>query len=80
MEISSETLLLYFRDRLGADIEGMDDTTPLFSSSVLDSFSIVEVIAFIEAQAGIKMDVWDVTLENLDTIERIKRYVQSKQV
>jgi acyl carrier protein len=77
--INSQTLLDYFKDRLGVDTEGVDDATPLFSSSLLDSFSIVELITFIESQAGIKMDAWDVTLDNLDSIGQILRYVELKK-
>ena len=77
--MNSQTLLDYFRDRLGVDTEGVDDATPLFSSSLLDSFSIVELITFIESQAGIKMDAWDVTLDNLDSIGQILRYVDLKK-
>ena len=79
MALSSETLFEYFKTRLGVETEGMDDTTPLFSSSLLDSFSIVELMVFIESQAGIKMEAWDVTLDNLDSIERILKYVQMKK-
>jgi acyl carrier protein len=67
------------KDRLGVDTDGIEDSTPLFSSSLLDSFSIVELIAFIESTAGIKMDAWDVTLDNLDSIGQILRYVQLKK-
>ena len=77
--MTSDTLLTYFRDRLGVDTDGVDDATPLFSSSLLDSFSIVELITFIESQAGIKMDAWDVTLDNLDSIGKILAYVELKK-
>ena len=79
MALSSTTLLDYFKNRLGVEIEGMDNATPLFSSSLLDSFSIVELMVFIESEAGIKMDAWDVTLDNLDSIDRILQYVQTKR-
>lgn len=79
MTLSSAMLLDYFKTRLGVDTEGIDDTTPLFSSSVLDSFSIVELIAFVESQAQIRFDAWDVTLDNLDSIEKILAYVSSRQ-
>ncbi len=79
MALSSAVLLGYFKERLGVDTEGVDDATPLFSSSLLDSFSIVELMAFIESEAGIRMDAWDVTLDNLDSVERILKYVQMKK-
>lgn len=77
--MTRDTLLTYFRDRLGVDTEGVDETTPLFSSSLLDSFSIVELITFIESEAGIKMDAWDVTLDNLDSIGKILHYAEMKK-
>jgi acyl carrier protein len=79
MALSSAILLGYFKERLGVDTDGVDDATPLFSSSLLDSFSIVELMAFIESEAGIRMDAWDVTLDNLDSVERILKYVQMKK-
>jgi len=77
--MTSQALITYMKDRLGVDTDGIEDSTPLFSSSLLDSFSIVELIAFIESTAGIKMDAWDVTLDNLDSIAQILRYVQLKK-
>jgi len=77
--MNTDILLDYLKDRLGVDTDGVDDSTPLFSSSLLDSFSIVELICFIETQAGIKMDAWDVTLDNLDSIGQILRYVELKK-
>ena len=79
IRMNSQLLISYMKDRLGVDTTGVDDATPLFSSSLLDSFSIVELISFIESSAGIKMDAWDVTLDNLDSIAQILRYVQLKK-
>jgi acyl carrier protein len=79
MALTRDNLLEYLSSRMGLDAEGVDDATPLFSSNLLDSFSIVDLMMFIEKQAGIRLDTWDVTLENLDSIERILRYVQTRQ-
>ena len=79
MELSPESLLLYLGERLGVDTEGVGDDTPLFSSNLLDSFNIVELITFVETQAGIRIDPWDVSLENLDSIERILNFVKLKR-
>jgi acyl carrier protein len=64
---------------MGVDVSGVDESTPLFSANLLDSFSMVDLIMFIEKQGGIKMDVWDVTLDNLDSIGRILRLVEDKR-
>lgn len=79
MPLTSDGLINYMQDRLGVEISGVGNDTPLFSSGLLDSFSIVELMGFIESSAAIRMDPWDVTLDNLDSIDRILAYVQTKQ-
>ena len=79
MALTSESLLQYMRDRLGVETAGVEAATPLFSSSLLDSFSIVELMMFIETEGGFRMDAWDVTLDNLDSIERILTYAEMKR-
>lgn len=78
MPLVSETIKTYLSDRLGVDTADLTDESPLFSSSLVDSFSLVELITFIETAGGIKVDAWDVTLDNFDSIERILSYVKTK--
>ncbi len=56
-----------------------DPATPLFSSSLLDSFSMVDLIMFIEKSAGIRLNPADVTLDHLDSIERILSFVNEQR-
>ncbi len=79
MALTCESLLDYFQSRLGVDTAGVDEATPLFSSNLLDSFSMVDLIMFIEKEGAIKMDAWDVTLDNLDSIGRILQLVEMKR-
>ena len=79
MPLTRENLKGYLQARFGADTDAIDDATPLFSSSLLDSFSMVDLIMFIETEGGIKMDAWDVTLDNLDSIGQILQYVDLKR-
>ena len=79
MLLVSETIRTYLSDRLGVDISGVTDDSPLFSSSLVDSFSLVELITFVESSGGIRVDAWDVTLDNFDSIGRILEYVRGKQ-
>ena len=68
----------FFRDNLGLRGE-LGDDTPIFSKGLLDSFSMIELITHIEGQAGIKIGPMEVTLENLDSVERIQAFVAKKQ-
>lgn len=54
--------------------------TKLFSTGLLDSFSLIEVISFIEEKAGIKIKARDVHLGNFDTVAAMSQYVSRCQV
>ncbi|MCB4858144.1 acyl carrier protein [Sphingobium sp. PNB] len=56
---------------IGADAHG---ETPLFSSGALDSVAMLNLLAFVEEQAGIEIRADEVTLENFDTPARIVRF------
>lgn len=77
MAVQRENLIQFLGDRLGVDTDDLEDDTLIFSSGILDSFSIVDLIAYLEQDGGFKMSPTDVTLDNLDSIERIMKYCQT---
>jgi acyl carrier protein len=68
--IVREFLLDHFRIEPGE----LSDSTPLFSTGLLDSFAMVELVAFAESSFKKKVRARDLTLENFDSIERIVGY------
>lgn len=60
-------------------LSAVTESTALFSDGTIDSVGMIDLIAFIEEQAGIEVGQADVTLENFDNIERILTYVRAKQ-
>ena len=76
MQFLRKNLLTYLKERMGLQVESIDDSTPLFSSGLLDSFSLMELIMFVESEAGVLMNPADVSFENLDSVDRIVRYVE----
>lgn len=71
-----QALLAYITDNF--DVEDIDDDTPLFSSNLLDSFSMVELVVFVEHEVSIKIGALDIHLDNLDSVEKIIFFVQRK--
>lgn len=71
-----DTIHTFLHDRLGVDADELTDQTPLFSSGLLDSFSLVEVVSMLEQQTGTRMDPTDVHLEHLDTVDRMLKWAQ----
>jgi acyl carrier protein len=73
-----DRILGFFRTKMGVDTAAISDQSPLFSTGLVDSFGMVELITFLEAEAGIRVNPMDVTMENIDSIERILGFVREK--
>lgn len=73
-----QQIINYIVDTYGIDPSDFDDNTSLFSSGILDSFNMVELVSFVEETAGIRFGVLDLNLDNLDDVGRILRYVNSR--
>lgn len=75
MKLDDKTLIRFVGETLG--VEDVTTSTELFSTGLLDSVSMVNLIAFMEQSSGIVVRPEDVTLENFDTPERILRFTQA---
>jgi acyl carrier protein len=51
----------------------------LFTSGVLDSFSLVDFVSILEGQYSIQISDSDMNPENFRSIETIERYVDSRR-
>jgi acyl carrier protein len=79
MPLSKESILRFMDESLGVDTAGVDEHTDLFSSGVVDSAAMVSLIEFVETAGGVTFYPDDLSLENLDSIERILRFVASRR-
>jgi acyl carrier protein len=77
MTLNHQNLRRYLYEKQGLEPEDFDDDTLLFSSGLIDSFSMVGLIMFIEDTAGLRVHPVDVTLDNFDSINRILAFVQA---
>jgi acyl carrier protein len=75
MTPSKDELLQFMENKLGVDTSQVDADTPLFSSGIIDSTGMVELIVFVESAAEVKFSPDDITLDNLDSIGRILNFV-----
>ena len=51
----------------------------LFESGILDSFTMVELIGFLEEKYSIRLTEEDLVKENLETIEKIAQLIEKKK-
>lgn len=63
----------------GEPAETLSDDTPLQSSGILDSLATVGLIAFLEKEFQIELDVYDTAIERFDTVRDIASTVARKQ-
>lgn len=52
----------------------LQDDTELFSSGVIDSLGVMELVSLVERAIGRSIPPAAITLENFDSIERIARF------
>ena len=76
MSLTKDALISYIQRELNID-EPIEGETELFSTGMLDSVSMVGLIAFVEGQTGAHVQPGDVTLDNFDTIDAILAYADS---
>lgn len=53
------------------------DDTALFSSGIIDSFGVLELIAFLEDTFGVSIDPADHALDEFDNLRRIAQVVNA---
>jgi acyl carrier protein len=75
MALTREVLLKFLEDNLGVDTTEVDQETPLFSSGLIDSASMVDLIVFVESEGNVKFGPDDITLDYLDSVARILGFV-----
>lgn len=78
MALDRDNLLEYLKNTMNLEPDTVEDDSPLFSSSRLDSFHMVDLIQFIETECGFRMAAADVNLDNLDTIASILAFSSAK--
>lgn len=78
MQITSESLLDYFSDELFIDTSDVSSDTLLFSSGLIDSFNMINLIMFIEETCQTKVKPPEITLDNLDSIDRILAFLEKR--
>ena len=79
MRLNRELLRGFLSERLGVDVADLADDTQLFATGLLDSFSMIELIMFIEEEeAGMRFEPTDVSLEHLGSIGRILAFLDER--
>ena len=78
MALGRDELVFFLKDSLDVDMDELADDAPLFSSGEIDSFSLVSLIEHIEKQCGFRVKPTEVSLDNMDSVERLMAYIDRR--
>lgn len=76
--ITQAAVLEYIVSELGLEAAAIQPDTPLFTSGLIDSFALAGLLQFMEERAEISIDEDELTVENIDSVGAIVRFVASK--
>lgn len=68
----------FISDNFILDGDDLAGDASLTQQGVLDSMGVLELIMFVEERFGVKIPDEDTLPENLDSVDRIVRYVQGR--
>lgn len=77
MALTEQNLIDFLKDSLNLE-EQIEADTELFSTGLLDSVAMMNMIVFVEEAARTEVHPGDVNLENFDTVARIVGLVTSQ--
>ncbi len=78
MNIQQRVGLFVVENFYVSDPAELTDDTPLVPSGIVDSTGMLEIIAFLEAEFGIRVGDEETVPENLESIRRIAAFVDRK--
>jgi len=72
-----ETILVFVREQFKASVgkTNVGRDTPLFSTGIIDSFGVLELIAFLEETFGVEIDPARHELHEFDTAAKVAALV-----
>jgi acyl carrier protein len=81
LEINRE-LRSYIIDNFlfGQNGDGLSDSDSFLEKGIIDSTGVLELVGFLEQQYKIRIEDEDLVPENLDSVERLVRFLAKKGV
>ena len=56
----------------------MEGDTSFLQAGIVDSTGVLELVAFLEETFGIRVNDSDMSTDNLDSIDKVTRFVEAK--
>jgi acyl carrier protein len=76
---ASELIRRYIAESFVLDDDELEPDTSLIDSGIIDSTGVVEIVSYLEDTFGIELADEDLVAENLDSVSRLARFVETKR-
>ena len=77
MNPTQEKVKSFLANDLGLDVSIIEPNTALFTSGMIDSFALIEMLSYLESEFNAKIDIADLGIDNLDNLESIAALVEN---
>jgi len=78
MALTRDALREYLATKTREDLSTVSDDAELFSTGLVDSFAMVDLLVFLEKHTGTRLGPEDIDLDNLDSVTRILAFAASQ--
>lgn len=78
MAVQRQALVKFLNSKTRADLSAIDDDTPLFSTGMVDSFTMVDLLMWLQEQTGSRLGPEDISVENFDSVGRILAFAAAR--
>ena len=81
MDDIREKLVQFFEENFMVELDdNFSDDDSFLENGILDSTGVLELVTFLEETFGIKVEDEELIPENLDSLNNLKQYIESKVV
>lgn len=78
MAIQRQALVSFLNSKTRADLSSIGDDTALFSTGMVDSFTMVDLLMWLQQQIGTQLGPEDISVENFDSVGRILAFAAAR--
>lgn len=76
MSTTKEKIRKFLINDLGLNVDAIGDDEALFTSGLIDSFALIELLSFLESELNYKIDLAELSIDELDTINALAKLVE----
>lgn len=76
MSTTKEKIRKFLINDLGLNVEAIGDDEALFTSGLIDSFALIELLSFLESELNYKIDLAELSIDELDTVNALAKLVE----